>query len=164
MRRALQVKPGVGPTHCPARSTAAHEAHQVNDRRHLYVDRAQREHDLLINRTNIFLLYNSILIAGFALGSNAPSVVALLPTLGLLTSAIWLYIGERSLMTAGYFWTKVLEVEAQLEPSERVFTDFFAWRERTRLRVVGFSVATYIARVLPLLWVLTWIVVVMIGH
>lgn len=127
------------------------------DQLRVVLDRAQREHDLLMERTNMFLLYHSILMAGFALGNNAPAIVACLPVLGVITSFVWLYVGQRSLMTASYFWNRVLDFESQCEPSQRIFTDFFEWRSRTRFPVVGFSVAVYVGRVLPALWACTWI-------
>jgi hypothetical protein len=121
------------------------------------LERAQREHDLLMNRTNMFLTYHSILMAGFALGSSS-AVVLGVPILGLLTSLIWLYVAERSLRTAQYFWGKVLEIELQFEPRHRLFTEFFEWRTRSRFPVIGFSVSVYVARVLPILWAASWIV------
>jgi hypothetical protein len=120
------------------------------------LDRAQREHDLLMNRTNMFLTYHSILMAGFALG-NSSAVAIGVPILGLLTSLIWLYIAERSLRSANYFWDKVLEMELQFEPDDRFFSQFFEWRTRTRFPVIGFSVSVYVARVLPTLWAASWI-------
>lgn len=95
-------------------------------------------------------------MAGFALG-NSPAVVVGVPIIGLLTSLVWLYVAERSLRSANYFWAKVLETELRFEPGDRIFTHFFEWRTKTRFPLIGFSVSAYVARVLPILWALTWL-------
>src|SRR5688572_30229570 len=74
---------------------AIHQSGDTPSAAHLrvFLDRAQREHDLLLARTNIFLVYNSLLMAGFAIGTKAQAVLGLLPPLGLVTSVIWIYTG-----------------------------------------------------------------------
>ena len=129
-----------------------------------YLRRAEREHDLLLARTNIFLVYNSILMAAFALGTNAHTVVTLLATIGMLTSVVWIYTGQRSLTTAAYFWERVIASEATLAPGSRVFTEFFDWRNQARWTPFGISTAVCIGRVLPWLWALTWLAVAMIAN
>jgi hypothetical protein len=121
-----------------------------------YIEKAHREHDLLVNRTNIFLVYHSILMAGFALGSDTPSATPLLAVLGFIGGCIWVYVGHRSLLTARYFWDRVLVCESTMPDTDRVITEFLEWRDETRIPIIGFPVETYIAKVLPIVWVLTW--------
>jgi hypothetical protein len=118
--------------------------------------KAHREHDLLMERTNVFLLYHSILMAGFAIGSNAPSIIRLLPGLGIIGSTLWIYIGHRSLRTTQYFRDRLLECEATMPEADRVMTAFFVWRRETKTPFIGFPIETYIAHVFPVVWALTW--------
>ncbi|MEK7281282.1 MAG: hypothetical protein AAB037_02885 [Chloroflexota bacterium] len=105
----------------------------------------------------MFLLYHSILMAGFALGSTAPKIATALPILGLFASLVWVYIGHRSLLVGDYFWKRVLECEALLEPDERVFTNALNWRRSTRPPIFGVPVGIYFGRVFPWMWVITWL-------
>ncbi|MBU1100239.1 MAG: hypothetical protein KKA84_07520 [Bacteroidetes bacterium] len=142
------------------------EINKLNDRERLriFVDRAQREYDLLIGRTSIFMLYNSILMAGFALSKNIPMIVKLLPVLGLISCLVWIYIGQRSIMTAQYFWNKVLKTETLFRPVDRIFTDFFEWRKATKAKIFGFPITTYIGRIFPYLWFITWTIVAILDN
>ena len=144
----------------------AKEINTLNDRERLriFVDRAQREYDLLIGRTQIFMLYNSILMAGFALSKNIPMIIKILPVLGLISCLVWIYIGQRSLMTAQYFWNQVLKAETLFRPVDRIFTDFFEWRKTSKAKVFGYSVTSYIGRIFPYLWFITWTIVAILDN
>jgi hypothetical protein len=117
----------------------------------------KREHDLLIQRTNVFLLFHSILMAGVALGENGPAILKLLvPSFGIITSLIWAYMGYRNVRAEHHFEELVCASEANLAETFRVFTNFKAQRQGG-LHILKSS--WWFAYVLPLLWFLVWSVV-----
>jgi hypothetical protein len=96
-------------------------------------------------------------MAGFALGSDASRVVTILAVLGLVGSLIWLFVGHRSVVVAGYYWDRVRECEADLPDAERVYTNAQDWRAKTRPPIFGVAVSSYLAYAFPALWAATWV-------
>jgi hypothetical protein len=120
-----------------------------------------REHHLLHDRTNIFLIWQSILIAGFGLGKDSSQLIIILPLLGFASSLIWLYVGHRSVKLENYYFRQVLICESCFPESERVYTDAKNWRKITDAPIMGLRVAMYLAYVLPGLWAITWFVLLL---
>ena len=128
------------------------------DKLNLLRQLADREHHLLNDRNNIFLIWHSILMAGFALGRDFPQLVTILPLLGFASSLIWLYVGHRSIIVADYFWKQIVTCESSLPENERVYTNAQNWRGITHPPILGIPVTMYFARFLPGLWAATWLV------
>jgi len=129
---------------------------KLNLLRHL----ADREHHLLNDRTNIFLIWQSILMAGFALAKDFPEVKFILPLLGFVSSLIWFYIGYRSIVVGKYFRDEVRKCEENLSEDERVYTNAENWRKSSRPPGFGFPVSKYFAYFLPGLWGATWLALI----
>ena len=123
-----------------------------------------REHGLLNERTNIFLLLQSILMAGFALGDPAPHDFRLIITLmGLISSALWLYIGILSRDVLHYYRKKLLECESGLPGDEMIYTESIEFRDKKQRRIFRPSIGRCLAFIFPSLWVLTWIFILVEG-
>lgn len=134
------------------------------DRRDAYYQMASREIDLLNERTNLFLLYNSILMAGLALGKLSDSLMIVVAIAGLLSSFIWLYLGQRGIVLEKFAWKKVYSLEEQQPRDERIHTQFKKYRQDTRPSFFGWRSSVYVGRVIPILWALTWAVVLAIAQ
>ena len=94
---------------------------------------ADRETDLLNQRTNVLLVYNSILMAGLALAGGALSIRLILGISGLLSTLIWLYVGKRGADLGEFTWDKVLETESKISNSvPHSLTEFVEHRKQTR--------------------------------
>ena len=117
----------------------------------------QREHDLLIQRTNVFLLFHTILMTGAALGSNGPHIIVwVIPILGMIASLIWGYMGYRNTRAETYFTARVRACENLLPVDDRVFSNFDDHRGS------GFRVLTssdWFAYIFPALWFIAWFVI-----
>jgi hypothetical protein len=129
----------------------------LDNRLETYRQLTLREYDLLIERSNMFLVYHSILMAGFALGSSAPKVVGVLPLLGFVASIMWLFTGHRTLRVADYLHNKVVNLEASLPAEDRVYTSFRSWRREKNPPVFRVRVSNLFAIGFPALWAMTWI-------
>ena len=116
-----------------------------------------RESRFFTDRTNIFLIWHSILMAGFALGMKLPTLAILLPSLGITGSLIWLYVSHRGRIQAKYFLEEIRRCELHLPEDERVYSDAQNWRKKTRSPILGIPVSAYFTYVLPVLWALTWL-------
>ena len=124
-------------------------------------ERTDREDNLLNERTNIFLVCHSILMAGFALGSAAPQFVLLVLTVvGFVFSVFWFYVAYRTLMMVAYFGRLVRKQEKKLGNQEdKIYLNAWKWRKEPNNRpLLGFSVSNYISYGLPLLWCIAWLV------
>lgn len=81
-RRAIRALSPTGSVYGHANShgfllvCTAHDPAMSADTLNVLRELADREHDLLNERTNMFLVYHSVLMAGFALGSSAPKIIS----------------------------------------------------------------------------------------
>jgi hypothetical protein len=128
-----------------------------SDRLETYRELTLREYDLLIERSNMFLVYHSILMAGFALGSSVPKVIVILPFFGFAASIMWLIIGHRTLQVANHLHDKVVALEAARPPDDQVYSNFRSWRRKENPPSFGVRISSYFAIGFPLLWAITWI-------
>jgi hypothetical protein len=128
----------------------------LDNRLETYRQLTLREYDLLIERSNMFLVYHSILMAGFALGSSAPRVVGVLPLLGFVASIMWLFTGHRTLRVADYLHDKVVALEAALPAEDQIYTRFRGWRREENPPVFRLRVSNLFAIGFPVLWAGTW--------
>ena len=128
------------------------------DKLNLLRQLVDREHHLLNDRSNIFLVWHSILMAGFALGKDLPPLFTILPILGLAGSLIWLYMGHRSVVVGKYYRDEVHACEESLPDNQRVYTNSENWRKSTCPPIFAFPVSKYFAYLLPGLWALAWLV------
>ena len=127
----------------------------------------KREHDLLSNRANFFLVWQAILMAGLAIGPGAPAIATVVCLLGLMSSMAWLYIGCLNRAMLKRCWTEIQTREAQLPEDERLFTAARKYRVSFRGRIFGLSVSKCLAYLFPLMWALTWaaiLALVVSGH
>jgi hypothetical protein len=124
---------------------------------HVLREKVDREHDLLNTRTNIFLLWQSILMAGFAAGSSTPSVLTLVSILGLLSSVVWIYIGIASRQMTEWYWTQIRSCESALPKQERLYSDSRDYRKKAQGRLAGLSVSKCLVYIFPTMWAATWI-------
>ena len=115
-----------------------------------------REHDLLIERSNMFLVYHSILMAGFALGSSAHRIVGVLPIFGLVASLIWLHIGHRTLRGSNFLHDKLADLESALPEEDQIYSTFRAWRRQEDPPPFRVRVSGYFGLGFPVLWAVTW--------
>ncbi len=93
-----------------------------------------REHRLLNERTNIFLLWHSILMTAYALGNQAPVLGKLIPGVGLFGSLIWLHVARCNFLVAEYFREQVKECEKCFPEHERVYSNAQKWRQDVQRR------------------------------
>ena len=107
----------------------------------------------------MFLICHSILMAGLALGSSAPqNILLLLTTVGFIISAIWVYVGHRTLKVADYYATLVRTGEVALPAEDRIYSNAHDWRRTAANKpLFGIRVSTYLARALPILWFIMWL-------
>lgn len=118
----------------------------------------KRETDLLNQRTNIFLLYNSILLMSLSLIGVPNRVKGIIAISGFVSTLIWLYMGWRAKVVIDYANKRVLESELNMSnDGSRIHTDFSNERNRTRPKYIGFSISVYIGRILPVIWAITWV-------
>jgi hypothetical protein len=139
------------------------DGESVVKRRDVFRDIALHEIDLLNQRTNMFLVYNSILMAGLAVGSLTEVQRLIITISGFFSAFIWLYLGQRGILLEEYAWQKVRELEKKLEDDQRVHTQFIDERHRTRWRIIGRPSSVYVGRWLPFVWLITWISVYLAG-
>jgi hypothetical protein len=119
--------------------------------------KVDREHDLLNTRTNIFLLWQSILMAGFAAGSTTPTVLTLVSILGLLSSLVWIYIGIASRRMTEWYWEQLRKRESALPKQERLYSDSREYRKTAHCRLAGISVSKCLVYIFPVMWAATWL-------
>ena len=122
----------------------------------IYRELLLREYDMVIERSNMFLVYHSILMAGFALGSNAPRIVEVLPFFGLAASLMWLHIGYRTITVADHLYKKVTSCEESLPEEDRIYSQFLSWRRKEKPPIFRVRLSSYFGIGFPILWAITW--------
>lgn len=115
-----------------------------------------REHDLLNTRTSLFLLWQSILMAGFAITSAGHGVLILISTLGMVSSVVWLYIGHISRHMTEWYWQELKQIESNLPEEERLYSNARSFREDHQGRIMGLSVTKCLVYIFPTIWAFTW--------
>ena len=93
----------------------------MNKKLEYWLKRLEQENQLIHDRTNVFLLINSIFIGGFAV-SNYPPFRLVLSIFGLFFNLNWLYIGERELRRYRLFRDEIKKAEKELPENERFST------------------------------------------
>jgi hypothetical protein len=117
-----------------------------------------REYSLLNERTNMFLLFNLVLMIGFTFRRDIISF-KYLPMIGIFVSMIWIYIGYRTNLVKNYFGDEIIKYEAKLTDKEdRVFSEAFSWRNSKRKSSFYWEASTYTGRVFPVLWSIIWMI------
>ena len=130
-----------------------------NDRLLYLREKLEKEHSLLNERSNIFLIWQSILIAGLAIGSTQTNfntdIIRVLIVLGLISSIIWLYVGKMGKLGADFFWKKLEIEEAKLPEGERFYIDSFTTRRKRR--IFKFAITDIFAYAVPSIWLIVWL-------
>jgi len=132
--------------------------------RDTYKELADHETDLLNERTNVLLLYNSILIAALAIRNIGQYLSLVVGLSGLISTLIWLYLGYRGSSLGEHAWNNVLESEGKMSLAlPHTLTEFVLHRKQTRWSVFGWSISasTYMGIVLPSIWAITWLAVLL---
>jgi len=122
-------------------------------------EEAIREHERLHSRTGIFLLWQSVLFAGYATlssqnGDGKHIIVALV---GLVLSIIWLYVGHLSRDAIILIWAEIYLLEESLPEKSRLFTRARKAREKSRARFFGLSVTKCFTYLFPAIWIVGWL-------
>ncbi len=125
-------------------------------------DRSDREYNLLNERTNIFLLTHTILMAGAAIGNISIYGTITLGSLGGFISLIWIYISHRTLKMADYYNGLIERNESSMPEEKRLFSNSFKYRTCVSRPIFNCRVSNYLAYVLPSAWMLVWIVFIFI--
>ncbi len=140
-------------------SIQSYETSNLVKRRDAFYKLVSREIELLNQRTNMFLVYNTILMVGLGLGRLNGALSLVVIGSGLLSSFIWIYLGNLGLILEDFFWDKAYMLEDDLDPDEKIYSQFKVQRKTTRRYRFFWRSSVYIGRILPPLWLLTWGVV-----
>lgn len=122
-----------------------------------------REHELFHNRTNTFWVWESILLAGYGWSRTVDILKFLIPIFG---SACHASVGAdrtHKFHAQWYLRDQVLRHEAELEPEDRILTNLHLWRTSVRRPFFGIAVSQYFAYAFPLLWLVTWLIILLVA-
>ncbi len=121
-----------------------------------------REHDLLNSRTNIFLLWQAILMAGYAIGTASYLFHIILSVLGIFSCLVWLYVGHLSRVMIKAYWIDILKREESLPETTRFYTMARHFRRKHRSRLFGLSVTKCMTYVFPIVWIVAWVLTLLL--
>lgn len=118
----------------------------------------EREHDLLNNRTNIFLLSQTVLVGAFTFASSnfLIKMNAIISAFGILFSCLWLVI-----TIYGYQFYKrisklLAEYEDKLSSDDKVYLKISPFIEGKKKVPI---VTLILAWIFPISWILFWLIV-----
>lgn len=121
-----------------------------------------REHEIINERANIFLLANSILITSYILSKNyfirGPlSYLSLLITwFGLFFTIVWMYVRYRALRFEKIYWEETIKLEKYVDKRTRLYS----YLRTTHTK--GIRATIILALFLPFLWMMLWAIILVL--
>jgi len=117
-----------------------------------------REHESFNARTSTFMLWQSVLLAGYGWGHKTKLLAILVPAMGLVSTLMWIHVAHRTLKVQRYYENLVLSHEKSLDEDERVYTTSRTWRRENDPPFGHLTTSKYFAYGFPFLWLLAWFV------
>jgi len=122
---------------------------------------ADREDALLSTRSNLFLIWQSILMASQVAGQKSLGFAVSISVLGLISTAIWGYMSYYSHMVARNYRRLVREEERTRPKEDQIYSN--AREHRHSIRVCGVSNNMCLAALFPIVWAAAWLVVLILA-
>jgi len=133
----------------------------ISGNNEIWIQLVLNEDRVMTDRGGLFLLVNSIMVAGYAF-TSVYWLRLLLAIAGLIFSFFWFYTAERGRKNLNFFWEKGLDAENGLPEDEKILNiiekhrESYHWFWKIKSRKI-------LSWVLPLGWGAAWVFVLVKG-
>jgi hypothetical protein len=121
-----------------------------------------RQHDLINQKANVFLIINGLLLAAVST-TGIKFMPSLLSLFGIAINLSWYFLGDYSKKRYLYFYSILLETESVLEATDRIYTQIQSNAPKgILLGKFKISSTDFLCIILPIAMTIVWIFVLLI--